>query len=171
MPLSKAWKLNFKRLKGVQSKEKLTYKGTLLNDVVSKEVVGVRTFALVLNIRPSNISYVVQKKQHVELTSSSQWTLITRTQRYEFLDAATVSCVLDWWSKETWVSPNKFDALEKLITLKVYEEHVMHLLMETQVNMIISYNLWGDFPSFYSWFYKVIMLESTNATGEGKMQV
>jgi len=28
--------------------------------------------------------------------------------------------------------------------------------------------VWGDFPSLYSRFYKVIMLESTNATGEGK---
>jgi hypothetical protein len=28
--------------------------------------------------------------------------------------------------------------------------------------------MWGDFPSLYSRFYKVIMLESTNATGEGK---
>jgi hypothetical protein len=28
--------------------------------------------------------------------------------------------------------------------------------------------VWGDFPSLYSRFYKVIMLASTNATGEGK---
>jgi len=31
--------------------------------------------------------------------------------------------------------------------------------------------LWGGFPSLYSQFYKVIMLESTNVTSEGKMQV
>jgi hypothetical protein len=31
--------------------------------------------------------------------------------------------------------------------------------------------MWADFPSLYSWFYKVIMLESTNATNEGKTQV
>jgi hypothetical protein len=31
--------------------------------------------------------------------------------------------------------------------------------------------LWGDFSSFYSWFYEVIILESTNATDEGKLQV
>jgi hypothetical protein len=28
--------------------------------------------------------------------------------------------------------------------------------------------MWGDFPSLYSRFYKVIMLASTNAIGEGK---
>jgi hypothetical protein len=31
-----------------------------------------------------------------------------------------------------------------------------------------SAHVWGDFPSLYSRFYKVIMLVSTNATGEGK---
>jgi hypothetical protein len=31
--------------------------------------------------------------------------------------------------------------------------------------------LWGDFLSFYFQFYKVIILESINATSEGKMQV
>jgi hypothetical protein len=28
--------------------------------------------------------------------------------------------------------------------------------------------VWGDFPSLHFWFYKVIMLGSTNATSEGK---
>jgi hypothetical protein len=28
--------------------------------------------------------------------------------------------------------------------------------------------VWGDFPSLYSRFYKVIMFESTNVTNEGK---
>ncbi len=28
--------------------------------------------------------------------------------------------------------------------------------------------LWGDFLSFYSWFYEVTILESTYATSEGK---
>jgi hypothetical protein len=30
--------------------------------------------------------------------------------------------------------------------------------------------VWGDFLSFYSWFYKVIILEGTYAISEGKMQ-
>jgi hypothetical protein len=30
--------------------------------------------------------------------------------------------------------------------------------------------LWGDFLSFYSQFYEVIILENTYATDEGKMQ-
>ncbi len=31
--------------------------------------------------------------------------------------------------------------------------------------------MWGDFLSFYFRFYEVIILESTYATGEGKMQM
>jgi hypothetical protein len=30
--------------------------------------------------------------------------------------------------------------------------------------------VWGDFPSLYSRFYEVIILEGTYAIGEGKMQ-
>jgi hypothetical protein len=31
--------------------------------------------------------------------------------------------------------------------------------------------MWGDFPSLYSRFYKVIMHGSTNATNEGRIQM
>jgi hypothetical protein len=34
-----------------------------------------------------------------------------------------------------------------------------------------SISLWSDFSSFYSWFYKVTILKSMNATGERKMQM
>jgi hypothetical protein len=38
-------KVEHQEVKGVQSKEKLTYKGTLLNVVVNKEVVGAKALA------------------------------------------------------------------------------------------------------------------------------
>jgi len=31
-------------------------------------------------------------------------------------------------------------------------------------------NLWGNFLSLYSWFYEVIILGGTYASGEGKVQ-
>jgi hypothetical protein len=45
---------------------------------------------------------------------------------------------------------------------------------ESHKNNISKYmhlNMWGHFSSLYSRFNKVIVLESTNATSEGKMQV
>jgi len=49
---------------------------------------------------------------------------------FDVLDMAVVSCMLDWWSKETQVSPNKYDVTKKFIVPKIYEEHVTHLLLD-----------------------------------------
>jgi hypothetical protein len=45
----------------MEFKEKLAYKGILLNVVVSKIVVGVRALGIILNINLMNISYVMQR--------------------------------------------------------------------------------------------------------------
>jgi len=50
-----------------------------------------------------------------------------------------------------------------LITMKLY--------MRLTVSSLDVFNiLWSDFPSFYSWFYKMIILGGTYAIGEGKMK-
>jgi hypothetical protein len=54
-------KIELQEVKGMEFKEKLTYKGILLNVVVSKIVVGVRALGRILNINLMNISYVMQK--------------------------------------------------------------------------------------------------------------
>jgi hypothetical protein len=43
--------------------------------------------------------------------------------------------------------------------------------MTSTIHKNIDLFLWGNFLSFSSQFYKVTMFKSTNATGEGKMQV
>ncbi len=74
--LVQSLKVKLEEVKGVQSKEKLAYKGTLLNATISKDVVGVRASARVLNTIPTNITFVVQRQKEVEITSSSQWALL-----------------------------------------------------------------------------------------------
>jgi hypothetical protein len=59
-----------KGVQGIQSKEKLAYKGTLLSVIVSKEVVGVKALTKVLKIDPSNISYVAEKRWEIKMSSS-----------------------------------------------------------------------------------------------------
>jgi len=44
-----------------------------------------------------------------------------------------------------------------------------HFMFITYIpTYLLTHPLWGDFPSLYSWFYKVIMLESTNVIDERK---
>jgi len=66
-----------KGVQGIQSKEKLTYKGTLLSVIVSKEVVGVKALTKVLKIDPLNIYYVVERRWEIKMSSSLQWVVVT----------------------------------------------------------------------------------------------
>jgi hypothetical protein len=45
-----------------------------------------------------------------------------------------------------------------------------HIICMLNVTRLLN-TLWGDFPSLYSRFYKVIMHGSTNATNEGRIQM
>jgi hypothetical protein len=58
----------------------MAYKGTLLNDVVSKNVVGIRALNKIFNINLMNINYVVQKHGKIELFGSSQWPFLAQKQ-------------------------------------------------------------------------------------------
>jgi hypothetical protein len=66
-----------KGVQGIQSNEKLTYKGTLLSVIVNKEVVGVRALTKVLKVDPLNINYVVERMWEVKMSSSLQWVVVT----------------------------------------------------------------------------------------------
>jgi hypothetical protein len=46
-------------VKGVQSKEKLPYKGNILNAIVNKDVVGIKTLGRILNTNPMNITHAM----------------------------------------------------------------------------------------------------------------
>jgi hypothetical protein len=66
-----------KGVQGIQSKEKLAYKGTLLSVIVSKEVVGVKVLTKVLKIDPSNIFYVSERRWEIKMSISLQWAVVT----------------------------------------------------------------------------------------------
>jgi hypothetical protein len=85
----------FQEIKGIHSKEKLTYKGMLMHVIVNKEVVGVKALIRIFNTNRMNISYVVQKRRMTKLTGSSQWALFIRRKRSDNLDETIVSCVVD----------------------------------------------------------------------------
>jgi hypothetical protein len=64
-------KAKLHEVKGVQYKENLAYKGTLLNVGVSKDVVRVRALGKIFNINLMNINYVVQRHREIEVSRSS----------------------------------------------------------------------------------------------------
>jgi len=65
----------------VQSKEKLTYMGTLLNVMVSKDV-GIKALGVVLNITPMNISNAMKRHREIKMFGSLQCALLARKNDY-----------------------------------------------------------------------------------------
>jgi hypothetical protein len=39
--------------------------------------------------------------------------------------------VVQWWIKETFVSPNKSEVIKKRLVLGIYDEKVIHFLIKT----------------------------------------
>jgi hypothetical protein len=70
------------------------------------------------------------------------------------------------WTQKTHHGPNLGETTT--FTLIVY--YLLGHETSTQMSFCPG-TLWGDFPSLYSRFYKVIMHGSTNATNEGSIQM
>jgi hypothetical protein len=94
-------------VKGVRSKEKLAYKWTLMNVIMSKEDPRIRTLTRVLNTNPLNIMYVVQRWKKTKVFNSSQWAYLIWKWQIDGLDETTIACVVDWWKDETQMSANR----------------------------------------------------------------
>ncbi len=62
----------------MQSKEKLAYKGIVLNVVVNKDIIGIRALSIIFNTNPMNNNYVDQRCREIKASESSQWAFLTR---------------------------------------------------------------------------------------------
>jgi len=80
------------------------------------------------------------------------------------------------WPWTTYVPPCKTPhvSLYYMVNYENLCNHTRHNIKRILIFQSFNYLhrlMWGDFLSFHSRFYKVIMHESTNATNEGKIQV
>lgn len=74
--------------------------------------------------------HVMHRQQEANVSSSSQWALLTWRERWDVLDEVIVSTILEWWKNETRMNLNRTDVIKQCIALKVYEKHITHLLLE-----------------------------------------
>ena len=127
-----SYRTELESLKIPTSTEKLVRKTTLLEAAVSRDVPGVRALSRVLGTKASNISNAIQRRQNLESTGASIFTLAKRRKREGLSDNTKVLVNL-WWISETRVSPNKKDVTRKRLGPKIYEHHPTHFLLESLV--------------------------------------
>ena len=132
-------KTDLEGVKGVQSRDKLAWKGALLSAAVRKSSASSvesqgRALARVLNTNRKNIYDAMKRRRLREEGSSSQWALLTRKRRADQLQEVTKDLVTQWWHQETRVSPIQKQVVNRRIGPNEKEQHAMHYLLESQVS-------------------------------------
>jgi hypothetical protein len=130
-------------VKGVQSREKLAWKGTILSAVVSKgnedsiitQGQG-RALAKVLNTNRRNIYSAMKRRWDSVGGGSLKWAPLQRIRRTTRIEEETTAAVIHWWNQETRVSPVHKEVVRKRVGPKLYEKHAMHYLLESQVSSL-----------------------------------
>ena len=103
-------KTDLEGMKGVQSRDKLAWKGALLSAAVRKSSASSfksqdRALARVLYTNRKNIYKAMKRRQLREEASSSQWALLSCRKQVDQLHKVTKDLVTQWWHQETHVGP------------------------------------------------------------------
>jgi hypothetical protein len=93
---------------------------------------SLRQRAHALGVHHRNInSYVMQWWRLMDCSGVFLWTLSIRKWRYDVLTLATKATTLAWWTQETRVSLDRRKVTWKRIAPNVFDEKLIHFLMET----------------------------------------
>jgi len=113
---------------------KLVAKHTMLTTTINvHNSSSRRDVARALGVHHRNIIVVLSRHTIIDDNGLTLWSLFIRRKRTDGLFDLLREAIIDWWTFETRVSPNKSDVACKRLEAMVYDEKPMHFLMETWV--------------------------------------
>jgi len=119
---------------GSNNSVKLAAKHVLLIVVISAHSSSsTKDVAKTLCVHHRNVSAVISRKKLINDNGFALWSLSMKKKRIDGLLELFRKAIIDWWTLETCVSPNKSDVTLRRLEAMVYDERPTHLLMETQV--------------------------------------
>lgn len=118
-------------VKGAHSADMLARKAALLDAAVSTTVTSTIALSRILRVHPSNLRVAIERRRDVRL-AGTPFALARRKKRPGVPDDVKV-LVVQWWTQETRVSPNRKEIVRKWLRANTYEKHCTHYLLETQV--------------------------------------
>jgi DNA polymerase sigma len=72
-------------------------------------------------------------KVHVDETNENIWVGLPRKWHCDVIDEKDSELIMRWWDTATTISPNKHDIKRRQISMKTFEEHLIHYLQESQL--------------------------------------
>jgi len=94
------------------------------------------------------------RRIQLEDGTSMQWAPILQAKRRDALTKDVIDAVVEFWTNEDRVSPNKQDVMKHYIMKNRWEEHATHFLEEPQVHS----SKFLQFDSFCNCFYFLFQL-------------
>jgi hypothetical protein len=92
-----------------------------------------RYIAKALGVHHRKILVDLSRRTIINDSGLALCSLFIKKKRTDRLPNLLKEAVIDWWTSETCVSPNKNNVVWKRLEVVVYDEKPMHFLMETQV--------------------------------------
>ena len=90
-------------------------------------------FHQILDMKKINVVEAVDRLQTTTLDSDDRFAVPGRKKREGGIPHEVKLSVTTWWTEETRVSPNRKDIWRKHLGRNLYDTHLAHLLLETQV--------------------------------------
>jgi hypothetical protein len=92
-------------------------------------------------VHHKNVVGAISRWMIIDDKDHALWSLSVKRKWIDSLSDVIKKVIIDWWTYETRVNPNKKDVTHKKIAASVFDEHPTHHLMETQVHNYVILNL------------------------------
>jgi hypothetical protein len=110
---------------------KLVAKHVLWTIVVSAHSSSsTRDVAKTFGVHHRNVSAAISRRKLIDDNGFTLWSLSMRMKRTNGLPELMKKTIIDWWTSETHVNPNKSDVTRRRLEAMVYNEIPTHFLME-----------------------------------------
>jgi hypothetical protein len=92
-----------------------------------------------------------ERRIQLEDGTNMQWAPSVRAKRRDVLTKNVVDALMEFWTNETKVNPNKWDVMKHRIMKNRWEEHATHFFEKPQVH----FSKFLQFDYFYNFFFFV----------------
>ena len=101
----------------------------------SQSVVSCTGVARLLGVDRRNIKRALVRRLQLDAHEDAFWINRKRTTRATQVTAEMKAQVIEWWTTESSISPNRKDIVRKRLSVNMWTEHPVHYLQVSQVSI------------------------------------
>lgn len=107
-----------------------------------------REVARTLGVDRRNITKSIERRLQLDASGTLFWTSRRRAVRVDSMPSELKALVVQWWTSDTSISPNRKDISRRRVGVNEFEEHPKHYL---QISQVWSHGTTLSFVSLFMW--------------------